>query len=740
MNPELPEQYLARLRASVVLHPQTDEDHAVLEEVGSGRYFRIGPCEENFLRRLLEGQSLESAIQDSELSEQQTQELAGWLNSIGLLPSTRPDPQPSADAPSVTQEDSAAFSSNDHLASESLEEAPGTSSNSGSQPQNAGPDTSTRILSNLFFLKIPLLNPDGFLSWLVAQIGWLFSWQSAVAAGMFLGVAGLATFGSWQEFLSSYEDLMAPGRWLTLGIGWLLLKFVHEIGHAATCKRYGGEVPKAGVALILFMPIAFVDVTSSWRFNSRWKRIHVALGGVLAEAYVAGIALFLWQYTDSILLKQATADIALLATVSSALFNLNPLLKFDGYFVLADITGRHNLYQNGQKYARYFGARYLLGLASEKQAHGLDQEPTWFKAYALSAACWRTLTLVGLMTAASIMLEGAGILLAIAGFFTFVFAPAKALLRFLVKQADEENLAVAPLFLRVGLIATCLIVAAFVTPAEFQQATPGIVEYDPPSILRAPTDGFIDKVHAVNGQFVEEGQPLFELRNDSLKVEWFRLIKEHKLREQAVRSARWQNDTAKLSEALADLEGITTKIKELHSSVEDLTVRAPVSGRLVARGLENAQGKFVERGEEIGAVGSESKKRLKLSMSQWEASKAETLVDERVVVSVLGHWSWREIISSVESRASEIPPDPSLTVPSGGVLAVLVNDSEDPVLCNPRVNAYITLDQSRSQQLRCGQRCWVSLPIWKKSLGHKAIEYLQNKLPSGLELGLIGKQ
>lgn len=785
MNSEPPQDYLEHLRSSIILHPQSDDqDHAILEDVAKGRFFRIGASEELFLLQLLEGNSIEDTIQNCGLSEGHVQELCSWLNSIGLLPSPsepKADNQfetsgiePSSAPPPELQEPtraSASSTNTQHQASiggfnkdaspraatlpvsaegpkrnspppaavpsaavprtatrdGSASDAPATASSNKQETPPAKPPN--KLVANLFFSKIPLFNPDSFLAWLVNRIGWLFSWQSAILACFLLTIAGLATLGSWQDFLSNYENLMAPGRWLTLALGWLLLKIVHEIGHAATCKRYGGKVPKAGLALILFMPIAFVDVTSSWQFNSKWKRIHVALGGVLAEAYVACIALFGWQYTDSLLLKQMAADVALLATVSSALFNLNPLLKFDGYFVLADFTGRHNLYQTGQKYARYFGARYLLGIASEKQARGLNQETTWVKLYALSAACWRTVTLVGLMTAASIMFEGAGIILALIGFCTFVFSPLKALLRYLAKQAEEANLAMGPVVLRFGLMSFAAIGLAFVIPADLQQATPGIVEYDPPSILRAPTEGFIDKVYATNGQFVEEGQPLFEIRNDNLKVEWFQLEKEYRLVQQAVRSARWTNDTAKLTEAMTELEGVATKLKELQRSMEDLTVRSPVSGRLVARGLKNSEGKFYSRGDEIGAVGSEERKRLKLSLSQWDASKAQSLTEQRVVVSVLGQWSWRDIISSVESRASEIPPDPSLTVPSGGVLAVLKTEGDEPVLCSPRVTAYITLDQNRSLQLRCGQRCWVALPVWKKSWGHKALEALHQTLP-----------
>ena len=747
-------EYAARLDETIVLHPQSDaSEHAVLEHVPTARYFRIGVKEERFLRCLLANASFPEAMEQSGLEEGHIQELAGWLNSIGLLPELdTPPPGESSDASGVnggaegslldqasvssvparsTPEaahnlSSAACNSQDPPATKTDEQVGANAANSGGL---------SKLSANLFFAKIPLFNPDSFLTWIVGKVGWLFSWQSAIFVLVFAGFGGLALLGSWHEFMHNYQDLFAPGRWLTLGLGWFVLKLVHEIGHGATCKRYGGSVPKAGVALILFMPIAFVDVTSCWRFNSKWKRIHVALGGVLAECYIAGIALWCWHYTDSVFLKQVCADLVLLATVTSAIFNLNPLMKFDGYFVLADFTNRQNLYQTGQRYSRYFGARYLLGLANTSKFE-VNSLASWVKLYALSASTWRTLTMLGLVTAASIMFEGAGVLLAFLGFGLFIGKPLVSLARFLNNQFAEGNLALGAMLTRVSLLSVVMIGALFVIPAELQQATPGIVEYDPPSVIRAPADGFIEAVYADNGELVKAGQAIFRMRNDKLQVELTRLEKECQLFKQAVRSARWQNDTAKLNEALADLEGVTSRLQELRRSVEDLIVLAPVDGRLVSRGLQNSAGRFIERGEELGAVGSEAKKRLHLSMSQWEASKAKELIDEQVVVTILGEWSWRERIGSIESHASEVPADRSLTVPSGGTLAVLAADDGEPRLCSPRVNAYISLNSERSQQLRCGQRCWVSLPIWKKSLGQAALDSIQQKIPNGISLGM----
>ena len=162
---------------------------------------------------------------------------------------------------------------------------------------------------------------------------------------------------------------------------------------------------QAGIALFAFMPVAYVDVSSCWRFASRWQRIHVTLAGVASELTLAGCAMILWGYTESLVVRQMMADIILLVFVSSLLFNLNPLLKFDGYFLLSDFSRVPNLYQVGQQYARYFGMRYFLGVVQETpSADGTSA--IWVRAYGLLAAVWRFITVMGILGGVAVLLEG----------------------------------------------------------------------------------------------------------------------------------------------------------------------------------------------------------------------------------------------------------------------------------------------------------------------------------------------
>ena len=162
-------------------------------------------------------------------------------------------------------------------------------------------------------------------------------------------MAGLFTaLANWSELFGGYQ-VFASGNWIWLLVSWVLLKFVHEFAHGIVCKYFGGQVRETGLIFILFAPLAFVDVTSSWRFANRWKRIAVASAGIFVELLIASACVFALLYTQSAVVKDILTNTILMAGLTTLLFNANPLMRFDGYFVLADLLKIPNLYENGSR-------------------------------------------------------------------------------------------------------------------------------------------------------------------------------------------------------------------------------------------------------------------------------------------------------------------------------------------------------------------------------------------------------
>ena len=138
---------------------------------------------------------------------------------------------------------------------------------------------------------------------------------------------------------------------------WLALKLLHEAFHGLACKRYGGTVRSAGAMFILLTPVAFVDVNSAWRFRSKWQRAATAAAGVYGELLVAALAVVVWDHTAQVWLRCLCYDVAIMAGLQTLLFNANPLVRWDGYFILSDLCEIPNLHSCGQQYLGFLCQR-----------------------------------------------------------------------------------------------------------------------------------------------------------------------------------------------------------------------------------------------------------------------------------------------------------------------------------------------------------------------------------------------
>lgn len=297
-----------------------------------------------------------------------------------------------------------------------------------------------------------------------------------------------------------------------------MLKLVHEIAHGLTCQRYGGGVHETGIIFAFFAPLAYVDVTSSWGFSSRWHRIHTAAAGMYVELLLASVAVFTWSQMESQILSHLLYNVIVMASLSTILFNANPLMRFDGYYILSDLLNIPNLYSRSSEAVQQLFGRLLLGLRNTSPA--VTGPHLWtLRIYGVAATFWRLLICATLMIAASVFFHGAGIFLAIAGLVAWFGVPAwKA-----IQSASRLMESNPTRLLRGGIVAilflavTCGIL--FGLPAPFASTAPGTVELHEGCRIRSSVDGFVTSVLVQDGQIVNEGDLLMTLRNDELSTQ-----------------------------------------------------------------------------------------------------------------------------------------------------------------------------------------------------------------------------
>ena len=208
----------------------------------------------------------------------------------------------------------------------------------------------SRLLS-VMFMRFPLLDPDVFLNKCLPLIKPVIGILGAVVWLAVMVAAGKLVVDRFDEASRQVQGILAPDNLVLLYLGMVLVKTLHEFGHAIVCKRYGGEVHTMGVMLLIFTPLPYMDATSSWSFRSRWQRAFVGASGMIMELFLAGLAAFVWANTGTGTLHSLAYNIMFIASVSTLIFNGNPLLRFDGYYILSDLLDIPNLSTRSMQHA-----------------------------------------------------------------------------------------------------------------------------------------------------------------------------------------------------------------------------------------------------------------------------------------------------------------------------------------------------------------------------------------------------
>lgn len=601
----------------------------------------------------------------------------------------------------------------------------------------AAADRPGGVRFNPFFIRIPLLNPDRPLTAVAPWLGWTLQFH-AFLVWVFVCTAGAyRIWTDWDRFAAASAGLLSPHNWLMLLAVWVLLKVVHELAHGLACKRFGGTVPRAGVILILFSPVAYVDLTSCWRIRSKWRRIFTSAAGMYLELGLAGAAALVWSYSRPGIVSHLSHKVVLMAGLTTVLFNLNPLMRFDGYYIAGDLLGITNLYQRGRAYVRYCARRYLLGMrsASPEPASAAGM---LIRCYGFAALIWRTLVCIALAAAAATLLGGLGLVLTLLGITVWIALPAVRLVRFLASGTAAGGPRLSGVAVR-ALPAGAIAAGVLMLPWPGGVSAPAIVEYAPLSVVRAEVPGFVTEVRVAGGDAVEAGRVLAVISNhqEQLALEELELqIRQSALKSRALQT---ENEIAKCQVERENLQTLQAKRTELQQRLEGLLVRAPAAGRVIGRNLDSMLGQYVAAGTQLMAIGTEDRKELLASVAQEDVDSFQDRIGSPVEARVHGrrYWLHGARLQGLSPAASRLLEHPALGARCGGPLAVTLAADDDDVrqtssapcrLIRPRVGARISISAEAAAGLRAGEPATVALHDSRQSIGGYLYRHLDQWL------------
>ncbi|MEM7785970.1 MAG: hemolysin D, partial [Planctomycetota bacterium] len=246
--------------------------------------------------------------------------------------------------------------------------------------------------TNVLAIRFRGFDPDRLLNELVQWLGWFFTWPAFLAVLLIAAGAGsliVAQFETFQNKLPAFEAFFSSSNWLWLVLVMAFTKVLHEFGHGLACKKFGGQCHEMGFMLLVLMPCLYANVSDSWLLKSKWKRALIAAAGMYVELVLASICVFVWWFTTEGLVNQLAFNIIFVSSITTVLFNANPLLRYDGYYVLSDLLEIPNLRSKATKILQRTSAKWLLGIDANPDPF-LPVKSRWmFGFYAVAAACYR---------------------------------------------------------------------------------------------------------------------------------------------------------------------------------------------------------------------------------------------------------------------------------------------------------------------------------------------------------------
>jgi putative peptide zinc metalloprotease protein len=581
-------------------------------------------------------------------------------------------------------------------------------------------------LMSLLYLRVPVFDPDPILEQWVRLMGLAFTWPGLI---LWLGLIGTALYfvvGDLGLLASQSQEVLSIRNLPWLYLCFIVAKVLHEFGHAFACKRFGqinpggGQVPTLGIMFLVFFPTPYVDTSSAWVFRSKWHRAVVGMAGVLAEMALAAVAAIVWANTSVGTLHSVAYNVIFVASVSTFLFNANPLLRFDAYYVLSDLLEIPNLGQRANTYLGYLVKRYAWGLKNSISPAYTLGEAVWFVLYGTTSAVYRVYISVRILLFMNERLPDQLFFLvpcmAISGLAGWIVVPIGRIIKYLA-TSDElgKKRARAAISTLATAAAAAILVGGIQLPDYWR--VEGIVEPNSLSLIYAQTNGFVEGFLASDVKVRPGGEPLITAINPQLEAERAAALAERRRLEVQRRIARTQ-EAAAVQLWDEEIQALDDKIARVESQLASLRLQAPLAGLWVSPRVDRFQGLYVPRGERLGLVGTFDDLIIRAMAGQNVAAMVLEQASPSVEMRIPGRpaLDLRGRIVEVSPEGTDVLPSQALGFRAGGPIPVRSDDPNGLRAAERVFEIRVRPDPDGAGALRAGHRVVVRIQMHDKPL------------------------
>ena len=602
----------------------------------------------------------------------------------------------------------------------------------------------TRLLA----IRLPGLDIEPLLNWIYPAVSWAFSWHSSavlLASILLACVVMVGRGGAMWAQVADIEAFLNLQNLIWLGVALSLTRLLHEMAHALTNRHFGGECHDAGILLLVFTPCLYCDVTDAWTATKRWQRMSISSAGIIMDLFVASVAVLLWNFAAPGFFQHLLLNIVLVCGVSTVLVNGNPLLRYDGYYILSDFLHAPNLWQRSRESMQASLGRWFLG-----RFDPADQVNSWFTVYGLASASYRVIVLIGITLLAYRLLTPVGLRLVVD---VFVATTAVMMCGKTVRKTGQLLLGSSQVrgsgtrsphvrryrWLNLGMTAFLLTGLGYLVvfiPVAANVSAWGEIQFAPSQAIYVSKPGILQRA-ARQGATVQQGDVLAQLESSELRLELMRVaaqVQQQTSRVNNLEAIQFDDPrmASQLPAARELLEDWKQQWQEKQSEFDALTIVAPQSGTLlhaqtpIIRSTAHQDqlpdwdgsplelrnlGSYLERGTELGQIANASQVEIIAVIGD----EAVGRVREDAAVDVLLQNGRSELIrGTVEQLANrDLPIVPQRLLADKS----MVGSADKSGIVRPTMSSYqirITIDPEfasviRQRQLARGLRVRVKI-------------------------------
>lgn len=590
------------------------------------------------------------------------------------------------------------------------------------------------VVTNILCVRFKGLDPERMLAWLYPKVRWFFS-PVAVTIAMLLMVAALVLVGvqfeTFRAKLPTFHQFFTPANALLLLITLAVTKVMHEFGHGLSCKHFGGECHELGVMLLVLTPCLYCNVSDSWMLPNKWHRAAIGAAGMYVEVVLASIATFVWWGSQPGVVNSLALNVMFICSVSTVIFNGNPLLRYDGYYILADVVEIPNLRQKattilGQKMGEWF-----LGLEPSEDPFLPKRHQVFFALYSVASACYRWLVVFSILfflykIGKPYRLEVLGQMMAAAALAGLIFQPLYQVGKFISVPGRLDKMKKWRLYAAIGGGLAVLAAVLFV-PLPYHVLSSLQIEPRDADSVYVEVPGKLKEIRVKPGDWVAEGQVLAVLESPELELKIADLrgsCDQLRAQLESLQRQRFRQALAAsaIPEVLSAIQSKEEQLRQKQAERDRLTLKARRSGIVfpppwLTRNEDPEEvlptwsgipldpqnvGAYLEEGTLFCKVGAKQELEAMLVIDQADFSlvKREQKVD--IKLDALPHDVLHGEITEISQQNLKVSPK-GLSAKSGGELPTTTDKSGMERPASTSYQARVPLDNP-DELLRLGLR------------------------------------